>query len=117
MPEMFSAKIFILTALTVYRIVECKYEPTWESLDSRPLPDWYDQAKVGIFLHWGVFSVPSFGSEWFWSSWHAKSKDYVNFMKRNYKPDFGYQDFAPKFTAEFYDPDKWADIFQASGAK
>lgn len=37
-----------------------KYKPTWDSLDSRPLPDWYDKAKVGIFVHWGVFSVPSF---------------------------------------------------------
>lgn len=43
-----------------------RYDPTWESLDSRPLPAWYDQAKFGIFIHWGVFSVPSFGSEWFW---------------------------------------------------
>ena len=43
-----------------------KYEPTWESIDSRPLPEWFDQAKFGIFIHWGVFSVPSFGSEWFW---------------------------------------------------
>lgn len=43
-----------------------RYEPTWGSLDSRPLPAWFDEAKFGIFIHWGVFSVPSFGSEWFW---------------------------------------------------
>jgi alpha-L-fucosidase len=43
-----------------------RFDPTWESLDSRPLPAWFDQAKFGIFIHWGVFSVPSFGSEWFW---------------------------------------------------
>jgi alpha-L-fucosidase len=48
-----------------------KYDPTWESLDSRPLPQWYDNAKFGIFIHWGVFSVPSFGSEWFWNSWEG----------------------------------------------
>jgi len=46
-----------------------KYVPTWSSLDSRPLPSWYDVAKFGIFIHWGVFSVPSFGSEWFWNNW------------------------------------------------
>lgn len=46
-----------------------KYVPTWESLDARPLPAWYDEAKVGIFIHWGVFSVPSFRSEWFWKNW------------------------------------------------
>lgn len=40
------------------------YEPTWESLDTRPLPQWYDDAKFGIFIHWGVFSVPAFETEW-----------------------------------------------------
>lgn len=43
-----------------------RFDPTWESLDARPLPVWFDRAKFGIFIHWGVFSVPSFGSEWFW---------------------------------------------------
>lgn len=43
-----------------------RFDPTWKSLDARPLPAWFDQAKFGIFVHWGVFSVPSFGSEWFW---------------------------------------------------
>lgn len=43
-----------------------RFDPTWESLDARPLPAWFDQAKFGVFIHWGVFSVPSFGSEWFW---------------------------------------------------
>ena len=60
--------------LTVYFVLSMlligtsrgKYEPNWKSIDSRPLPEWYDQAKFGIFIHWGVFSVPSFGSEWFW---------------------------------------------------
>lgn len=46
-----------------------KYFPTWNSLDSRPLPNWYNDAKFGIFIHWGIFSVPSFGSEWFWNNW------------------------------------------------
>jgi hypothetical protein len=50
-----------------------RYTPTWDSLDSRPLPQWYDEAKLGIFIHWGVFSVPSFGSEWFWNNWQGTS--------------------------------------------
>jgi len=45
------------------------YDPTWESLDARPLPDWYDKNKIGIFIHWGVFSVPGFKTEWFWQNW------------------------------------------------
>lgn len=94
------------------------YDPTWESLDKRPLPLWYDQAKVGIFIHWGVYSVPSFGSEWFWTNWrNAKNEAYVNFMNRNYKPGFTYQEFAHDFTAEHFNPVEWAKLFEDSGAK
>jgi len=119
--------ICLLTALVVVfsafissvpPTVYCRYEPNWDSLDKRPLPLWYDEVKFGIFIHWGVFSVPAFGSEWFWYSWrHNKAKAYVDFMKKNYPPGFTYADFASQFTAEFYDPDHWADIFEASGAK
>lgn len=95
-----------------------RYQPTWESLDARPLPQWFDEAKVGIFLHWGVFSVPSFSSEWFWYSWQGShDKKVVEFMEKNYPPGFTYADFAPMFHAEFFDPNRWADIFKASGAK
>ncbi|KAL8604352.1 hypothetical protein ACOMHN_028115 [Nucella lapillus] len=77
----------------------------------------YDEVKLGIFVHWGVFSVPSFHSEWFWWDWQgAKDKDVVDFMQANYKPDFTYPDFGRQFTAEFFDPARWADIFNASGA-
>lgn len=57
------------------------YEPDWSSLDSRPLPSWYDEAKFGIFIHWGVFSVPAFGSEWFWWYWKGKSTGRQNCLK------------------------------------
>lgn len=52
-------------------VVGAEYEPTWESLDTRPLPSWFDEAKIGIFVHWGVYSVPSFDSEWFWKDWKS----------------------------------------------
>jgi hypothetical protein len=42
-----------------------QYTPDWASLDTRPLPTWYDESKIGIFIHWGVFSVPSIASEWY----------------------------------------------------
>ena len=111
------ALFFLL--VTCFSNVSCtRYEPNWESLDSRPLPAWYDESKIGIFIHWGVFSVPSFRSEWFWKDWiQDKAPDCVSFMKENYKPDFTYADFAKEFTAEFYDPNQWADIFNASGAR
>ncbi|GBO11635.1 Tissue alpha-L-fucosidase [Araneus ventricosus] len=103
--------------LISFLFVECKYTPDWKSLDSRPLPSWYDEVKVGIFIHWGVFSVPAFGSEWFWKDWLSNGTMFVDFMNKNFKPNFSYQEFAPQFTAEFYDPDEWAEIFEASGAK
>lgn len=73
------AAVTLLLALAVPNLAskvitnydETKYEPTWESLDARPLPSWFDEAKFGIFIHWGVFSVPSYGSEWFWSLWKS----------------------------------------------
>lgn len=58
-----------LSILLVYTNGLNNYQPNWDSLDKRPLPKWYDDAKIGIFIHWGVFSVPSFGSEWFWMEW------------------------------------------------
>ncbi|XP_050487736.1 alpha-L-fucosidase [Bombus huntii] len=96
-----------------------QYSPTWDSLDRRPLPTWYDDAKIGIFIHWGVFSVPSFGSEWFWNNWKEEQIDtkYRDFMKQRYPPSFTYQDFAHEFTAEFFNATQWSELFQASGAK
>jgi len=98
-------------------VVSAQYQPTWDSIDSRPLPQWYDEAKIGIFIHWGVFSVPGYMSEWFWNYWASNNTDAVNFMAKNYPPGFTYADFAPMFKAEFYNPDQWADIFKSSGAK
>ena len=71
---------------------QARYQPTWDSLDARPLPAWYDEAKLGIFVHWGVYSVPSFGTGWFWHSWKDGRPDVVKFMKDNYPPDFTYAD-------------------------
>ena len=107
----------LLCCLLLVVTSQARYEPNWDSLDARPLPTWYDEAKIGIFIHWGVFSVPSFGNEWFWHNWESGSADIVQFMKDNYPPGWTYADFAPQFTAEFYDPDQWARIIQASGAK
>lgn len=98
------------------------YLPNWESLDSRPLPQWYDDVKLGIIIHWGVYSVPSYSSnhlsEWFWWDWiHGRDPVLIEFMKNNYPPGFSYADFAPMFRGELFDPDKWVDMFEGSGAK
>jgi alpha-L-fucosidase len=95
------------------------YTPDWASLDTRPLPTWYDESKIGIFINWGVYSVPSFTDEWMW--WHWKgddpAKDVVAYMEKNYPSDWTYADFAAQFQAELYDPNEWTDLFSAAGAK
>lgn len=104
--------------MSLFMSVQMAYQPNWDSIDSRPLPSWYDESKIGIFIHWGVFSVPSFGSEWFWWYWQgAKLEEYIDFMNKNYEPDFTYADFGPKFTAEFFNATQWANIFNNSGAQ
>ncbi|CAF5101803.1 unnamed protein product, partial [Rotaria sp. Silwood1] len=69
---------------------EQQYTPDWKSLDSRPLPAWYDESKIGIFIHWGVFSVPSIESEWMWWDWKGDkpNPELVAFMNNNYPPDW-----------------------------
>ncbi|KAM6399649.1 tissue alpha-L-fucosidase [Rhynochetos jubatus] len=95
-----------------------RYRPDWASLDARPLPAWFDQAKVGVFVHWGVFSVPAWGSEWFWWHWQGEHRpDYERFVQRRYPPDTTYADFAPRFTAHDFQPREWAQLFRRAGAR
>jgi len=103
---------------------ETRYEPNWASLDQRPCPPWYLDAKFGIFIHWGVYSVPGWGApksyaEWYWNNMANQKPDNVwwQFHKKTYGEDFPYQDFAPRFRAELFNPDQWADLFARSGAK
>ena len=118
---MFSIITFALVLVCTSHLADIsatRYDPSWESLDSRPIPTWYDEAKFGIFMHWGVYSVPSFYSEWFWWCWKgAHTQECVDFMKKNYRPDFSYADFGPMFKAEFFNPDQWADLLARSGAR
>ncbi|XP_046357814.2 alpha-L-fucosidase-like [Haliotis rufescens] len=111
--------LFLLVCYSTFSPCASKrYEPNWDSLDTRPLPSWYDEAKLGIFIHWGVFSVPSYSSEWFWWNWKGQPLPAISFfMQENYPPDFTYADFAREFTAEFYNPEEWASIFEEAGAK
>jgi alpha-L-fucosidase len=111
--------LLLLHLLAIGSIVTSStYAPTWESLDARPLPQWYPDAKFGIFLHWGVFSVPSFGSEWFQFAWQGtKTKSFVDFVENTEGPRFSYQDYAHRFDASLYEPDDWAQVFADAGAQ
>ena len=99
-----------------------KYQADWASLDSRPNPEWYLDAKFGIFIHWGVYSVPAWrpkGSyaEWYWKSLIDRHDSTWVYHNKWYGENFKYQDFAPQFKAELFEPDKWAELFERAGAR
>lgn len=107
-----------------------KFLPTWESLDARPVPAWFDEAKLGIFVHWGIYSVPAYAprrkdvertglcyAEWYGWQVHEKWAPYYDFHKRVYGEKFTYEDFAGMWKAEMFDPERWMDLFKRSGAK
>lgn len=100
------------------------YEAKWESLNSRPTPQWWTDAKFGIFIHWGPYAVPAWSapkqySEWYWYriSRKGSKNPWWEFHKKNYGKDFTYDQFIPMFKAELFNPDDWAQAFADSGAK
>jgi len=96
-----------------------KYEPTWESLKQYRVPDWYADAKFGIFLHWGVYSVPGHSSEWYPREMYLRGSEVFQYHRQHWGPQsmFGYKDFIPMFRAEHWDPERWAELFHQTGAR
>ena len=98
------------------------FEPNWSSLDSRETPQWFKDAKFGIFIHWGLYSVPAWGpkgsyAEWYLNGLNNGDTARIRFHNDNYGSDFPYWKFMDLFKAENYNPDRWAEIFKRSGAK
>jgi len=95
------------------------FRPDWESLQKYQVPEWYKDAKFGIFIHWGVYSVPAFGSEWYPRDMYRQGSEEYKHHIATYGPQdkFGYKDFIPMFKAERFDPAAWARLFKESGAK
>lgn len=96
-----------------------RFKDNWDSLSSYELAKWYKDSKFGIFIHWGVYSVPAFGNEWYSRNMYIQgSKEFEHHIETygNHK-DFGYKDFIPMFKAEKFDPKEWAQLFKESGAK
>lgn len=109
------------------------YSADWASLDSRPVPQWFKDAKFGIFIHWGVYSVPAWApvgkdfatyskySEWYWNRLVTDSSKvgqaFRGFHNKTYGPNVTYPDFAPLFKAELFNPNQWADVFKDAGAQ
>ena len=96
------------------------YRATWESLSRHePAPEWFRDAKFGIYCHWGVYSVPAFGSEWYPRNMHLEgTREHDNHLRKYGHPsEFGYHDFVPMFKAERFDAAEWAALFDEAGAR
>lgn len=98
---------------------EGAFRADWQSLRGYAVPEWYKDAKFGIFIHWGVYSVPAFGSEWYPRDMLRPGSPEYKHHIATYGPQdkFGYKDFIPGFKAEHFDPAAWARLFKEAGAK
>ncbi len=95
------------------------YQAAWESLTRHEVPQWFSDSKFGLYAHWGIYSVPGFGNEWYGKWMNDPAHEiYRQHGERFGSPaDYGYTRFIQGFTAERYDPEEWADLFAASGAR
>lgn len=95
------------------------YTDSWESLSEHQTPEWFRKAKLGIFIHWGPYSVPAFGSEWYSRNMYREGTMEFEHHQKTYglQKDFGYKDFIPMLKAERFDPEAWAELFEEAGAK
>lgn len=100
-------------------IAQGPFQDTWNSLEGYQIPEWYQDAKFGIFIHWGVYSVPAFGSEWYPREMYRPGTPEFEHHRTQYGgvEQFGYKDFIPHFKAEHFDPDAWALLFRRAGAQ
>ena len=97
-------------------------QPTWQSINERGYPEWFSDAKLGIFIHYGLYSVPSYSdkeqyAEWFYKGLISNDSLRINFQKEVFGENFEYRDYKDLFKAELFDAVEWADLFAKSGAK
>jgi alpha-L-fucosidase len=95
------------------------WDTTWESLTTHEIPEWFADAKFGIYAHLGVYCVPAFGTEWYPRLMYQTEQKAFEHHRKTYgdQSEFGYKDFVPKFTLEKFDPAEWAQLYKDSGAK
>ena len=110
-----------------------RYHADWTSIKTHKVPQWYEDAKFGIFIHWGIYSVPAFApptcqlgeidvdeqwfcnnpySEWYYNSINVKQGPTYEHHIKTYGEDFTYEQFIPQWKAEKWQPEKWAELFE-----
>lgn len=100
-------------------IAKGPYRADWNSLSAYRVPEWYKDAKFGIFIHWGIYSVPAFGNEWYSRNMYIQGSPEFEHHRKTYgdQKDFGYKEFIPLFKAERFEPKEWAELFKKAGAR
>lgn len=93
-----------------------------KKLESRPYPQWFNEAKLGIFIHYGLYSIPSYSdkeqyAEWFYKGLISQDSLRIKFQKDVFGEDFKYEDYKNLFKAELFDANQWAELFKKAGAK
>ena len=127
--------IVTLAGMIVFKhTAQQTYTADWESINSRPIPQWFADAKFGIFIHWGLYSVPAWGplpsdgagiydcyAEWYWFKLMNKKNKvnplFTDFHNKQFGENFKYQDFVNDFRCEMFKPDDWAKLFREAGAR
>ncbi len=118
--------VMIICLLTIYKgSAQNVYQPEWESLDSHKIPAWYDDAKIGLSMHWGVYAVPAWAprekgisyAEWYGYRMKDKNNPTYSYHRERYGEDFTYDQFIPLWKAESYNPAEWARFAKEMGAK
>ncbi len=111
----------VATALMTLGVPD--YQPTDASLGTHQAPYWFDDAKFGIFIHWGVYSVPAWApvgkeyAEWYWDHMQDPNDPTYAYHAATYGESFNYDDFIPRFTAANFDPRSWVELFAEAGAE
>ncbi len=119
---------FLLLLFAITTFISCKspenktvvnYEPNWESLKQHETPEWFLNAKFGIYFHWGPYSVPAHETEWYSILMYAKNHPIRKYHEETYGTldTFGYKDFIPMFTGEQFNASEWAELFKKAGAQ
>jgi len=115
--------IFIVLILVSVSVFGQKYEPNWQSLKQNHTPQWLQEGKFGIYTHWGPYAVHAYGSNTTWYSFalyedpEGEARQHFEKTFGKLTPEFGYKDLIPMFTAEKFNAEEWADLFQKAGAR